>query len=427
MSEIKITGKLGQIERRAAEKAFFKFFFMRIRQKADLFIAFCTRQLISLKTAGKVEKNKVIFMHYNDCYQCNPAYICDEILRQGLDYDIVYVAGKKQMAEFPLPFPEGVRVVRRNSLENFYEAATAKVWVDNAVCFPWAYVPKKKDQIYINTWHGSMGLKKIDPSSISDPKWRRAANIAGNITNFMISNSSFETEVYRTTYWPDPKVKVLEFGHPRNDILFCDEEKKAGIRQKVMDFFDIGEDCGLILYAPTFRDARNLDVYDIDYRRILSAAEKRFGGKWKIINRYHHKVAGKLASVKAVRNDPDILPGNLYPDIQELMVAADLGITDYSSWICDYVLTGKPGFIYANDLKAYDGERGFYYPLDSTPFPIAENNDEMEKNILNFDEEKYSAGVKDFLKARGSKEDGKAAKRVVALIKRFMTETKDLK
>ena len=217
---------------------------------------------------------------------------------------------------------------------------------------------------------------------------------------------------------------MLEYGHPRNDVLFCSDEEKKAIKAKVCDFFDIEEDCNLILYAPTFRDARNLDCYDIDYNRILEAARKRFGGKWKIINRYHFKVANKLANVKAVRNNPDILQGNLYPDIQELMAACDMGITDYSSWICDFVLTGRPGFIYANDLKSYDKERGFYYPLDSTPFPIAENNDPMEANILAFDDKKYAADVKQFLADRGSREDGKAAARVVGLIKKYMTESK---
>ena len=151
MSEYKVQGKIGQIERRAAEKAFFKFLFMRARQKSDLFISYLTKTYISYSTRDKVEKDKIVFMHYNDVYQCNPKYIIEEILRQGLDYDIVFVTSKAHMNEFPLPFPEGVRVVRRNSLEHFYEAATARVWVDNAVCFPWNYVPKKKNQIYINT------------------------------------------------------------------------------------------------------------------------------------------------------------------------------------------------------------------------------------------------------------------------------------
>lgn len=418
MSEIVRKGKLAQIERRMAERVFFKFVFLRLRQAIDGGIAAITRRIISMKC--KIDDNKVVFMHYNNQYQCNPAYICDEILRQGLDWDLVFVSDNKTMAKFPLPYPEGVRVVRRNSLEFFYELATAKVWVDNAMCFPWEYIPKKKGQVYINTWHGSMGLKRIDADKVVSKKWAKASKRASKITNYMISNSAFETEVYRTTYWKDPKVQVLEYGHPRNDILFCDEQKKQEIRKKVCEFFEIEEDCKLILYAPTFRDARNLDCYDIDYNRLIEAATERFGGEWKILNRYHFKVAGALAGVKEVRENPNILDGNTYPDIQELMVAADIGITDYSSWICDYVLTGKPGFIYANDLHLYDKERGFYYPLDSTPFPIATNNDEMFENLRHFDADAYTKNKEQFLADRGCKENGTAAKQVVDLMKSAM-------
>lgn len=415
---MRTSGFLYQIEKRMAEKSFLKFFFLRIRQKLDAGIAAITRKIISMKTP--IQENKVVVMHFNNEYACNPAYICDEILRQKLPWDIVYISDAKKMKLFPLPYPEGVRVVRRNSLEHFYEMASAKIWIDNAVCFPWEYLPKKKGQIYINTWHGSMGLKRIDMDKIVSKKWAKAAKTATKITDYMISNSEFETEVYRSTYWPDPKVKVMEYGHPRNDILFCDEAERKRIKKKVCDFYEVDEDCRFILYAPTFRDSRNLDCYDISYNGVIQAAEKRFGGKWKILNRYHFKVADALNAVAEIRNNPNILDGNRYTDIQELMVAADLGITDYSSWICDYVLTGKPGFIYANDLSEYNQERGFYYPLESTPFAIATNNDEMVQNILAFDDEAYFRKKEQFLQDRGSAEHGDAARKVVDLIKQYI-------
>ena len=99
------------------------------------------------------------------------------------------------------------------------------------------------------------------------------------------------------------------------------------------------------------------------------------------------------------------------------MVAADIGITDYSSWICDFVLTGRPGFIYAPDLSDYNQERGFYYPLNSTPFPIAENNDEMEEKILTFDMNQYNLKREVFLSERGCKESRNAAFQIVEIIK----------
>ena len=391
---------------------------LRAVQRADLGTAAAARVHIAKTTP--IKNDRIVFMHYSDKYQCNPKYICEELLRQGLDYDIVYIIDRKGREKLP----EGVRGVRRHTLRHFFEMASAKVWVDNAVNFPWRYVPKKKGQFYINTWHGSMGLKRINVSDIESGHWRRAAAIAGQITDVMISNSKFETEVYRTSFWPDKKVKILEYGHPRNDVFFYDDEKKAEIRKKVYEHFELEDDVHTILYAPTFRNARNLDVYDIDYDRLIAAAEKRFGGRWVVINRYHFKLAHKLESVAALKNNDRVLDGNSYSDIQELMLASDIGITDYSSWICDYILLGRPAFIYANDIDQYSQERGFYYPLESTPFAVAQNNDEMEANILNFDEDVFAAKQKKFLEDRGCIEDGHAAERVVELIRTVMCERK---
>ena len=108
----------------------------------------------------------------------------------------------------------------------------------------------------------------------------------------------------------------------------------------------------------------------------------------------------------------------------ELMLLADIAITDYSSWIYDFVLTRKPGFIYATDLEQYDNERGFYYKLETTPFAIAKNNRELVNNIQNFDMDAYQAKVEEFLQGKGCVEDGKASYRVVEKIKEIIGETK---
>ena len=112
-----------------------------------------------------------------------------------------------------------------------------------------------------------------------------------------------------------------------------------------------------------------------------------------------------------------------YNDIQELLCASDIGITDYSSWMCDYVLTRKPGFLYASDIQKYiDDERGFYYPLSSTPFKVAENSDELVKKIMEFDDKKYQKEVDKFLKDRGCYEDGNASSRIVDILNKLSEE-----
>lgn len=105
------------------------------------------------------------------------------------------------------------------------------------------------------------------------------------------------------------------------------------------------------------------------------------------------------------------------PDIQELLVASDAVVTDYSSCIYDFLLTGRPGFIYAPDKHFYASGRGLCYPLEETPFPLAADNSELEKNIEFFDEAAYKTRVKTFLQGKGSIDDGHASERVVNLIK----------
>ena len=68
---------------------------------------------------------------------------------------------------------------------------------------------------------------------------------------------------------------------------------------------------------------------------------------------------------------------------------SDIGMTDYSSWAYDFVLTRRPLFIYASDLDEYNNERGLYYPLESTPFPVAENNEMLLNNVRQFDDVAY--------------------------------------
>ena len=92
-------------------------------------------------------------------------------------------------------------------------------------------------------------------------------------------------------------------------------------------------------------------------------------------------------------------------------------ISDYSSCMFDFMLTRRPCFIYAEDIARYNDERGFYYPLEATPFPVATNNEELKRNILNFDNEKYVKEVDKFLEEKGCIDDGNASKKVVEIIK----------
>lgn len=391
-------------------------FFKRLRVAIDWGISIIPRLILCY--TSKVQKNKIVFMTFNHNYGCNPKYICEEILRQNLPVEMVWCVKTPQIKNRALreSFPENMKLVVRGTYPFFKEIVTSKVWIDNAFGFTWNPIPKKRSQFYIQTWHGSFGLKRMAREDVKNRRWSFASRLNARYVDVCLSNSTFENELFRQTHWP--KNKILDIGHPRNDILFADGAQKDEITAKVREYFEIPEDTKIALYAPTFRNNDASGVFDLDHSRFLDALQTRFGGNWVLLNRYHMKTQNARKGFgKIIAADERIMSATQYPDIQELMVAADVGVTDYSSWICDYMLTGKPGFLYTPDLQEYDQERGFYYPLSDTPFPIAETNDEMEANVLAFDKSVYDVKHAQFLEARGCKEQGTAAKEIVEIIK----------
>lgn len=209
----------------------------------------------------------------------------------------------------------------------------------------------------------------------------------------------------------------MRYGHARNDILF-DKRREAEIRNSVRDYFKLEHDVKIMLYAPTFRDDGNVQYLNLDYASLKDTLEKRFGGQWVILIRMHHK--NKWVNDLNIRNNEWLLNATGYLDMQELIVAADAGLTDYSSWAYDFVLTRRPLFLYTPDLDNYDQERGFYYSIDSTPFPLAYTNEGLCENILNFNQAIYLNKVEAFLEEKGCYETGQAAKLVVDKIEELM-------
>ena len=154
----------------------------------------------------------------------------------------------------------------------------------------------------------------------------------------------------------------------------------------------------------------------MDYSAVLAALKNKFGGEWVMAAR----MTPLANRERFITDDLGIINVSNYADIQELLVTADVCISDYSSCIFDYLHTGRPAFIYASDHASFERSRGLYYPLAQTPFQIAENNEQMLNNIRSFNSEVYSRKISPFLKEKGSMEDGCAAKRVVDLLQKLI-------
>ena len=211
-------------------------FFLTVRKKIDSILGKIAKKLYYSR--GKVQNNKLFVMTFDNKYNCNARYIVDEIIRQKLPIDIVWAGDKNTMKTGE--FPSEIRVVRRASADMFDEQASAKVWLDNALNCLWYDMPKKKNQVYINTWHGSMGIKKLQGA----PEWMAIAKNLKKTTDYVVTNSTFEEDVFRTTFWPE--TPVWKLGHARNDILF-EKEKFESIREDVCEYFGVDTNKNLLL------------------------------------------------------------------------------------------------------------------------------------------------------------------------------------
>ncbi len=365
-----------------------------------------------------IDKNKIVFAQFSGKgFGDNPKYIAKEIIKQKLPYKLVWLVKDTANEDLLNEFPPEIKIINFRSKKALKELATAKLWIDNQkkLYFLNKGLIKKEGQKYIQTWHGSLGIKKFGgdlPDELTE-NFKEKSIKDSNMTDYLLSNSEFENKIFPRAQWYNNEIVML--GHPRNDILINGtKQEKELIREKL----NLPNDVKLALYAPTYRDDGRLYCYGLEYQNIIKSLENKFGDKWILLMRLHPNAA--RFSNKLVPAADNIVDVSAYQDMQELLLVSDLLITDYSSCIFDFMLTGKPAFIYANDFEEYNNDRGFYYSLKDTPFPVAQTNCEMTDNIANFNEKDYKIKVDKFLQSKGCIEDGKASKRVVELIKSIM-------
>ena len=366
-----------------------------------------------------IQNNKIVFSNYfGKSYGCNPKYITDEIIRQKLPYELVWIV--KNAQEKKNEFPSEVKLVEYLSDESIKELASAKVWIDNTrKKHYWEQgLIKKKGQYYIQTWHGPLGMKKIE-ASIKDenPMWRKWAKVDSKHIDCLLASNKTDEDILKKCFWY--KGEILRKGYPRNDIFFSSKEIKENIRKKVFDNLNISCDKELIVYLPTFRDKGRTTGYDIDILNATKALSEKFNKEYVTAVKLHPNTKQEVIEQFNFDNEK-IIDAINYPDVQELMIASDVIITDYSSAIFDGMLEYKKGFIFVSDLELYKKERGFYFPLSDTPFPIAKNNNELIENIKNFDIEKYNNRISKYLKDKKYILDGNSSKRIVEKIKNII-------
>lgn len=347
-----------------------------------------------------IQMNKVVCSNFHGKgFGCNPKYIVKELLDKELDLDIVWLV----TGEYELP--EGVRTVPFHSVEAIREIATARVLIDNQMKFPG--FKKRPEQFFVQTWHGAIPLKKIgfdNPPNKKNKKYSGRVKLNFKNTDLVISNSSFCTDLFRRSF--EYKGDILEKGYPRNDVFF---ENQDVYKAKVCSELGIPTDKKLLLYAPTFRKDRSLDAYQMDYERVLD----QLGTEWVLLIRLHPHLQSQA---KNIAYNDRVLNGSRYDDMQELMAAADMLITDYSNIMFEFSLTERPCVLYATDIEAYRKERDYYFEIYKLPFPVAATSDELIGVMQHFDNKAYIAGLKRFFRKVNIKEDGKAASAAAEIV-----------
>jgi CDP-glycerol glycerophosphotransferase len=351
-----------------------------------------------------IKKNKIFIQNFNGKgYGDNPKYIVEEILRRNLNFVLVWAVVPK----LSVNFPQRVKTVPYKSIRAIYEEATAKIWIDN--CRKQLYVRKRKEQYYIQTWHAAVNFKKVekDVEQNLSAYYVQQAKHDSTLANLALSDNKFSSQLYRSAFWYNGE--IFECGSPRDDILI-DFKSNQDIMNKVKNYFKIADNIKIILYAPTFRDNSNLGIYNIDYELLLNGLQEQTKEPWVFLIRLHPNISEKSGIISYSES---IFNASNYDDMQELMLASDILITDYSDCMYEFALMNKPVFLYANDYKQYEKERGFYFDIFSMPFPCAVNNNDLLQNMLHFDTAHYLNSLAIFFKKVGIVKNGDASKKVV--------------
>jgi CDP-glycerol glycerophosphotransferase len=312
-----------------------------------------------------------------------------------------------------------VTTIKNNNLLFMYHVLTAKVIITNVSLK--TFLPYRKDQIILNTWHGGGAYKNVGLANNAKKEkeyWhykirKKFSTLTGEKATYFISSCKKFSDVMHKTFNIENN-KFLPIGMPRNDIFFNDN---ADYVFKIKNKLNIPTDIGILLYAPTHRsnednplDAINKIVTNVDIGRLIDITKKKFKKDAFIcLFRGHPGLVNKL-------DCEDMLNVSSYNDMQELLLIADILITDYSSCIWDFSLTSKPCFLFTPDLEFYLHDRGFYTPIEEWPFPLARTNDELCNNIINFDKTLYDAKIIKHHEDLGSYEQGTATSQVTQML-----------
>lgn len=313
----------------------------------------------------------------------NTLYIYEEIKRQQLSKEIIFLYNGKQKERFDrltgVPSFQLESFKFRDFFYSLYHLATSrKIIMDNY--FGLLAVTKFKNEVEcIQIWHAAgaiktFGFEDLSVQSRTPRAFRRFQSVYNQFHRIVVGSDIMADRFLKAFHLPE-KV-ILRTGIPRTDLFYNQNAKETAIK-KLREKNPIIEDKKVILYAPTYRD-QELEAFhlELDIKKLQQVLRDTH----VLFLRLHPAVKGTL-------NLDAYDPGFVFDytgihDTNELLFITDLLITDYSSIPYEFSILEKPMIFYAYDEKAYLGERGLWEPYSQmVPGPIARTTDEILQAI----------------------------------------------
>ncbi|MDQ0796057.1 CDP-glycerol glycerophosphotransferase family protein [Streptomyces sp. B1I3] len=307
--------------------------------------------------------------YWNRGVACNPAAVYAKARELVPHIRGVWVVSSRHRDRMP----PGVPYVIEGSRAYWRAMATATYLVNNS-SFPGGFT-KRPGQIYLQTHHGTplktMGLDQYPYPALTNGVSFERILAHTDQWDYSLSANPHSTEVWERVY--PSSYEHLPYGYPRNDVFFTATPERIG---RIRADLGIAPGATVLLYAPTHRDYRRGFLPRLDLERLT----RELGGEYVVLVRAHYfygRSAGQLAGGGVV----DVTG---HPSTEELCLAADALITDYSSLMFDYACLDRPIITYAPDWAAYRAARGTYVDLLSgrpgdTPGAVATTEDELRE------------------------------------------------
>jgi CDP-glycerol glycerophosphotransferase (TagB/SpsB family) len=344
---------------------------------------------------GSDLENAVFFeSFYGRTVGCNPLAIDRELARVA-----PAVTRYWSVVDLSVPVPEGAIAVVEGTPAWWRARARARLLVVN----DWLRrkFVRHPGQVVLQTWHGTP-LKRLALHRPGfDPRRALAVLRESRRWNVLLAQNPYAARILTKAYAFLTRPVWVE-GYPRNDALATGDA--AAARRTL----GIPEGERVVLYAPTWRDDRARMVDFVD-----PAALARDTGATVLV-RGHSRTLLPGRDAEGAK----VIDVTGFGDTTQLLLAADVLVTDYSSVMFDYTVTGKPIVFLVPDLEHFRGElRGFYFDLAAhAPGPMVRMHDELVQALTDGQREDYTGRYRQWQARFNARDDGHAAERVVARI-----------